>query len=195
MIFIHTYYVYDFNRFNLQCTEIHFCDLFFVIIESCAFSILCSDKRFLFLAPLRPQLCFWDKIVQNKIVWKCIKPFQKKRHLISLKIHSTSLIKKWFSLATILVRKFYKKTKNYVIGITLNSNSYLGTYPFLPCSSLKVIGQLGSSICELDLSFCQLDLNLGPLEQLCGLQTLIMDNCKLTDRHCLPYLKHLQTLR
>ena len=79
--------------------------------------------------------------------------------------------------------------------ITLNSNSYLGTYPFLPCSSLKVIGQLGSSICELDLSFCQLDLNLGPLEQLCGLQTLIMDNCKLTDRHCLPYLKHLQTLR
>ena len=72
---------------------------------------------------------------------------------------------------------------------------FLGIYPFLPCSSLKVIGQLGSSICELDLSFCQLDLNLGPLEQLCGLQTLIMDNCKLTDRHCLPYLKHLQTLR
>ena len=65
----------------------------------------------------------------------------------------------------------------------------------LPSSSLKVIGQFRSTLCELNLSFCLLDHNLKPLEDLFGLQTLVMDNCGITDKHCLPYLHELQTLR
>ena len=65
----------------------------------------------------------------------------------------------------------------------------------LPSSSLKDIGQFRSTLCELELIFCQLDHNLKPLEDLFGLQTLVMDNCGITDKHCLPYLHELQTLR
>ena len=65
----------------------------------------------------------------------------------------------------------------------------------LPQSSLHILGQLGSTISELDLSFCRLALDLRPLEALLVLQSLTMDNCGLTDAHCLPYLNYLHTLR
>ena len=71
----------------------------------------------------------------------------------------------------------------------------IGSLLPLPSSSLKVIGQFRSTLCELNLSFCLLDHNLKPLEDLFGLQTLVMDNCGITDKHCLPYLHVLQTLR
>ena len=73
--------------------------------------------------------------------------------------------------------------------------SSIGSLLPLPSSSLKVIGQFRSTLCELDLSFCLLDHNLKPLEDLFSLQTLVMDNCGITDKHCLPYLHELQTLR
>ena len=65
----------------------------------------------------------------------------------------------------------------------------------LPSSSLHILGHLGSTIRELDLSFCPLTFDLRPLEALFALQSLTMDNCGLNESHCLPYLRHLHTLR
>ena len=65
----------------------------------------------------------------------------------------------------------------------------------VPVSSLRVIGLLGRNILDLDLSFSLVDVDLRPLEQLFALQTLVLDNCGVLDKHCLPFLYHLHTLR
>ena len=65
----------------------------------------------------------------------------------------------------------------------------------VPVSSLRVIGLLGRNILDLDLSFSLVDVDLRPLEQLFALQTLVLDNCGVSDKHCLPFLYHLHTLR
>ena len=90
----------------------------------------------------------------------------------------------------------YFGSQYYELGVSPDcSNIYVGSLLHLPNSSLKVIGQLGSSIRELDLSFCEVGHNLRPLEHLFGLRTLIMDNCGLSDNLCLTYIHCLQTLR
>ena len=47
----------------------------------------------------------------------------------------------------------------------------------------------------VDLSFSRLDLDLRPLEQITGLEILILDNCGITDQHDLQAAPTLRTLR